>query len=241
MRQRWAEEGDIGQKGETLEDGEGQYGRTVQGHLPVLGRRVTIVRGAALLGGVAWLLLVPAAELTRRELLSYDGYNRFLALPLLLFTVALSLAAGALGLRERLARVGFAMAASGAGLLLIGNIVEFYGVLLQDRLNAYAASRAGEEDHWIGSDLGWMIFGLGMFVLLAGGLIAAMGLCRSRTEPRWLVVFAATLGIGVLAGNLFGLAPAFLSVPVLVIYAGGWMAFGRRVGAAHVARSSSTA
>ncbi len=213
----------------------------VQRHLPVLGRRVTIVRGAALLGGVAWLLLVPAAELTRRELLSYDGYNRFLALPLLLFSIALSFAAGALGLRERLGRVGFTMAASGAGLLLIGNVVEFYGVLLQDRLNAYAASRVGEEDHWIGSDLGWMIFGLGMFVLLAGGLIAAMGLWRSRTQPRWLVVFAATLGIGVLAGNLFGLATAFVSVPVLVLYAGGWMAFGRQVGAAHVARSTSTA
>ncbi len=129
------------------------------------------------------------------------------------------------------------MAAAGAGLLLIGNVVEFYGVLLQDRLNAYAASRAGEEDHWIGSDLGWMIFGLGMLVLLAGGVMAAMSLWRSRTEPRWLVVFTATLGIGVLAGNLFGLAPAFLSVPVLALYAGAWMAFGRQVGAA---RSAST-
>jgi hypothetical protein len=68
----------------------------VQGHLPVLGRRVVIVRRAALLGGAAWLLLAPAAEITRRELLSYDGYNRLLALPLLLFTVALSLAPGAL-------------------------------------------------------------------------------------------------------------------------------------------------
>ncbi len=127
----------------------------VQGHPPVLGRRVTVVRGAALSGGAAWLLLVPAAELARRDLLSYDGYNRFLALPLLLFTVALSLAAGALGSEERPpGRVGFTVAASGASLLLIGNIVEFYGVVAQDRLNAYAASRASEQDHWIGSDVG---------------------------------------------------------------------------------------
>ncbi len=47
---------------------------------------------AALLGGLGWLLLAPAAELVRRNLLSYDGYNRLLAVPLVLFTVALALA-----------------------------------------------------------------------------------------------------------------------------------------------------
>ncbi len=137
--------------------------------------------------------------------------------------------------------MGFTVAAAGAGLLLIGNIVEFYGVLAQDRLNAYAASRAGEEDHWIGSDVGWIVFGLGMLILLVGGLTAAVGLWRSRTGPSWLSVFAATLGIGVLGGNLFGLAPAFLSMPVLVVYAGGWMAFGWQIGAADAARSTSSA
>ncbi len=197
-----------------------------QGHPPVLRRRVTIVRVAALFGGVAWLLLAPAAELTRRDLLSYDGYNRLLAIPLLLFTVALLLAPAALALRVPLGKVGFSVAAVGAGLLLIGNIVEFYGVLLQDGLNAQAAHEAGVSEHWIGSDLGWMVFVLGMLVLLAGGIVAAIGLWRSRRGPTWLVVFAATLSMGVLAGNLFGLAPAFLSVPVLAIYAGGWIAFG---------------
>lgn len=211
-----------------------------QGHQLGLGRRVAIVRGAALLGGAAWFLLAPAAELARRDVLSYDGYNRFLAVPLLLFTVALSLASPALGLRGRLGKVSYAVAAAGAGLLLIGNVVEFYGVLLQDQRNAQAAFEAGQKDHWIGSDIGWIIFGVGMLVLLVGGLIAAIALHRSRTSPRWLVAFTATLGIGVLAGNVFGLAPAFLSVPVLALYAFGWMAFGRQVGAADVARSAST-
>ena len=36
----------------------------------------TVGGTAAMLGGLAWLLLIPAAELHRRELLSYDGYNR---------------------------------------------------------------------------------------------------------------------------------------------------------------------
>jgi hypothetical protein len=186
-----------------------------------------IAGGAAVLGGLTWTLLVPAAELVRRDLLSYDGYNRLLAVPLLLFTVALSSVPRALTVRGRLALTGFSMAATGTALLLVGNVVEFYGVLLQDGLNAYAASQAGADEHWIGSDIGWMTFGVGMLVLLAGGIVAALALHRSRTAPVWLILFTCTLGVGVLAANLLGLAPAFLSVPVLMVYAAGWVAFGR--------------
>lgn len=78
-----------------------------------------------MLGGLAWILLAPAAELVRRDLLSYDGYNHPLAVPLLLFTIALSLAPRALSARGRLAEVGFSVAAAGAGLLLIGNVLDF--------------------------------------------------------------------------------------------------------------------
>ncbi len=182
-----------------------------------------------MLGGLGWLLLVPAAELERRDLLTYDGYNRLLAVPLLLFAVVLSVAPRALQVPGRLARVGFAVAAIGAGLLLIGNLVEFYGVMLQGDFNAYAASQAGRADHWIGSDVGWIIFGVGMLVLLGGGLVASVALRRRRTEPGWLTAFAGTLGIGVLAGNLFGLGPVFIRVPVLALYAIGWISFGLHV------------
>jgi hypothetical protein len=190
-------------------------------------RQPAIGGGAAVLGGLAWLLLAAAAELVRRDLLSYDGYNRLLAVPLLLFAIALSWAPRALSTGGRLASVGFSLAAVGAGLLLIGNVVEFYGVLLQDRLNAYAASQAGADEHWIGSDVGWITFGLGMLVFLVGGIVAALALHRRGTGPVWLVLFTGSLGVGVLAGNLFGLAPAFVSVPVLAVYAVGWIAFGR--------------
>ncbi len=195
--------------------------------MPAQRRSSGIGGGAAALGGLAWILLAPAAELVRRDLLSYDGYNRLLAVPLLLFIVALSLATRALRTQGRLARIGFSVGAAGAVLLLIGNVVEFYGVLLQDGLNAYAASESGANEHWIGSDVGWIIFGLGLLVLVAGGIVAALALHRGGIAPVWLVLFAATLGLGVLAGNLFGLAPAFLSVPVLAVYAAGWIAFGR--------------
>ncbi len=138
---------------------------------------------AALLGGLGWLLLAPAAELVRRNLLSYDGYNRLLAVPLVLFTVALALASRrSVWGRDRGLRAGLLVAAVGSGLLLLGNLIEFYGVLLQDDLNAQAAHQAGRAEHWIGSDIGWIIFGVGMLVLLVGGLITALAL-RRRTEP----------------------------------------------------------
>lgn len=125
------------------------------------------------MGGLAWLLLVPAAELHRRDVLGYDGYNRLLAIPLLLFLVALLAAPRALTVPGRSTRAGLIAAAVGVGLLLAGNVAEFYGLLLQDQPNAYAASRAGETAHWVGSDIGWIIFGIGMLTLLIGGLTAA--------------------------------------------------------------------
>ena len=180
--------------------------------------------GAALLGGLSWLALIPAAELERRGVVSYDAYNRLLVVPLLLFAVALSQAARAAAQRRR-ARVGFTIAATGAAVLALGNVVEFYGVLLQDGLNAHAASQAGVDEHWVGSDVGWIVFGIGWLVLLLGGLVAALGL--GAAAPRPVRCFTATLGAGVLAGNLFGLAPAFLSVPALGAYGAAWIAYGR--------------
>lgn len=181
---------------------------------------------AAMLGGLAWLLLVPAAVLQRPGLLDYDGYNRLLAGPLLLFLVALLTAPRALMVPGRSVRAGFGVAAVGVGLLLVGNVVEFYGVLLQDERNAYAAARVGEADHWVGSDIGWIIFGIGMLVLLVGGVTTAVALQRRRMRPLWVIAFTATLGVGVVAANLFALQSVLLSVPVLALYAAGWIGFG---------------
>ncbi len=71
----------------------------------------------------------------------------------------------------RLARVWFTTAAVGAAVLAAGKVIEFYGVLLQDGLNAYAASQADVDDHWIGSDIGWIVFIIGMLALLVGGVV----------------------------------------------------------------------
>jgi len=64
-------------------------------------------------------------------------------------------------------------------MLLFGNVVQSWGVPWQDKLNAYAASQAGADEHWIGSDVAWITFGLGMLVLLAGGHHR-----RTRSAPR---------------------------------------------------------
>jgi hypothetical protein len=150
---------------------------------------------AAVFGGLGWLLLAPAAELVRRDLLSYDGYSRLLAVPLLLFNVALALASRrSVWGKDRGVRAGLLVASVGSGLLLVGNVVEFYGVLLQDDLNAQAAYQAGRPEHWLGSDIGWLIFGAGMLVLLVGGLMTALALRRRRTDATWLPLFAASLG-----------------------------------------------
>jgi glucan phosphoethanolaminetransferase (alkaline phosphatase superfamily) len=197
---------------------------------------------AAILGGVTWLLLVPAAELHRRDLLGYDGYNRLLAIPLLLFLVALLAAPSALTVTGRSVRAGLIAAAVGMGLLLAGNVAEFYGVLLQDQPNAYAATQAGETDHWVGSDIGWIAYAIGMLVLIVGGLTAAAAMLLHRMRPTWVIAFTATLGVGVLAANLFALQALLLSVSVLAIYAAGWIAFGfltRRGGVSRTAQRSA--
>lgn len=179
----------------------------------------------ALVAGIGWLLLIPAAELHRRDMLSYDGYNRLLAVPLILFAITLWRAPHVLPEQMKRARLGFRIAAVGAGVLFVGNVIEFYGVLLQSEPNAYAAHEAGDASHWIGSDIGWLIFGVGMLTLFIGSVIAAIGLRGWGTAPRWLMLFTAALGIGVLAGNLFGLAPAIVSVPALAAYGVGWIYF----------------
>ena len=183
------------------------------------------VAKGALVAAIGWLLLIPATELERRNMLSYDGYNRLLALPLILFAVTFWRAPQVLPAEAKSAQLGFRIAAVGAGVLFVGNVVEFYGVLLQSEPNAYAAHLGGNANHWVGSDIGWMIFALGMLTLLIGGVAAAIALRRWATRPRWLVLFTATLGVGVLAGNLLGLEPALVSVPALAAYAMGWIYF----------------
>jgi len=179
-----------------------------------------------ILGGITWVLLGPAAVLERNNILSYDSYNRLLTLPLLLFLVGFSAAEPRLRPRTMWGTVGFVLVALGLFLLLLGNALEFWGVLLQSKPNAQLAHETGASEHWIGSDIGWMIFGLGMLALIVGGSVLALSLRRMRMFPNWMTLFLGLLGVGVLAGNLVVGTPSFISIPVLGLYGAGWIALG---------------
>ncbi len=99
-------------------------------------------------------------------------------------------------------------------------------MLLQDRPNAYAGYQSGHES-WIDSHVGWTVFLIGALVLLVGSVVAAVGLALGRTWPGWLTAYVAVLALGVLSGSFLGLGPAYVSAPVLALYAAAWIGFGR--------------
>lgn len=185
---------------------------------------------ACTVGGIAWALLGPAAVLERNNVLSYDTYNRLLTLPLFLFLIGFIAAEWLLHPRTRPGTVGFVAAALGLVLLLVGNVIEFWGVLLQSKPNAQKAHETGATEHWIGSDIGWMMFGVGMLTLIVGGVVLALNARRTLAVPAWVTLFLGLLGVGVLAGNLVLGAPFFLSIPILGLYGAGWTALGRLLG-----------
>ncbi|HEV2124361.1 MAG TPA: hypothetical protein VGW38_16525 [Chloroflexota bacterium] len=182
---------------------------------------------ACILGGMAWVLLGPAAVLERNNLLSYDSYNRLVTLPLLLFLFGFIAAHWLLRPQTMLGTLGFGVVVLGLFLLVTGNVLEFWGVLLQSQPNAQVAYETGASEHWIGSDIGWMVFGFGMLAVLVGGVILALSVRRTRVFPTWVPLFLGLLGIGVIAGNLVVGTPFFISIPVLGLYGAGWIALGR--------------
>lgn len=145
-------------------------------------------------GGVLWAIARFLISFDPPPL-NYDDYNRLFTLPLLLVL------AGWMGFqmpRLRRARwttiVAVTVVTLGLVLMLVGNAVEFWGVLFQDRPNAFAAVETGEEA-WAGSDIGWMIFGLGHFIAAIGTLGA--GLAEppgdGRVPKRSLLIAIAVL------------------------------------------------
>lgn len=159
----------------------------------------TLVRwgGTALmLGGILWVVARFGVAFDPPPL-SYDDYNRLFTLPLLLVLV------GWLGAQARLwggasgtARGGWVVALVGLAIMLTGNTVEFWGVLLQDKPTAQAAVGSGEAA-WAGSDFGWMVFGLGHFLVVIGMTLVGIAALCGGLLPRWrpLPLAIAILGL----------------------------------------------
>ncbi len=88
-------------------------------------------------------------------------------------------------------------------LVLAGNAVEFCGVLFQARPNTFVAVETGKEA-WAGSDIGWIIFGLGHFIAALGALATGLagppvdGHVQKRSLLIAIAVLAATTGVALL-------------------------------------------
>lgn len=170
----------------------------------------------ALAAGVAWAVgvtLIGTQADTDPVGAGYDLANRaFTVAPALLLWFALVLHRQAVG-RHRL---GATLLAGSAALMLAGNVLEFWGVLLSSGHTEKTAVLLGEGSAYWGSGVGWIIFLVGGPLLLAAfvvlGLAApggrwrrlatgATGLLASLSTALWAVSPAAAA----IAGSLFAL------------------------------------
>ena len=172
----------------------------------------------AIAGAIAWtigsMLFATQAD-TDPVGAHYDAYNR-------IYTAAIALLlGGALAVRARLVRAGLsgrraiAALAVGFGLVLAGNLLEFWGALIAGVQSSAAAEASGGEGFW-GSDPGFAAVLLGAVVVV----VAAVALARAAGGwPR--VTMRARVAIGA-AGPMWALslnppvAPAVVAVPALL-------------------------
>jgi hypothetical protein len=184
---------------------------------------------AAIVSGIAWgvsLPLVASAASDDPVGLGYDEYNRLLTLPLLLLLVALA------GLRtlqlpelSSWGRRGASLAVLGAGLLVLGNVIEFWAVLLSnDDVAAIATDR--DLDEWAGSTIGWVVFLVGALLLFVGGIVFGVDTWHIRILPGWAGLVVAATAPLLLAAFVAGST----SVRLTAVFAGvlglSWVALG---------------
>jgi hypothetical protein len=148
----------------------------------------------AILGGALWGVV---KYLINHEPYpySYDDYNRMLTVPLLLMLI------GFIGVHiillkkiSKAVAVASIVTVIGLALLLIGNIAEFWLVLLQSKPNAYDAFKSGSSDVWIGSHVGWATFCIGMLTTAITSLIIGIILIKRKIANYWNL-FVPVFGI----------------------------------------------
>lgn len=184
---------------------------------------------AALLAGVFWGFTLPlvATQATEDPVgLRYDDFNRWLTLPLALLVVTvLCVRALVAGRLPRGGRVGATLALAGSALMLLGNMIEFWVVFLtEDYVSAIAERR--NVDEWAGSIGGWLLFLVGVVLLLVGGALVAFAAWRARALPAWAGLVLAGTAPALLVA--FSLWAATVEGTIVVAAALGlaWIAFG---------------
>lgn len=179
---------------------------------------------AAMVAGMLWFV-VRALVLWSPPPLTYDDYNRLFSVPLLLFFGGLVGLHAQQSARGPLARLGKLLAFLGCTLLLTGNIVEFWLVLLQAKPNVAAADERGELDVWIGSEIGWITFLVGLFLLCIGLVLWGIAAVRTKSflRSRFIPLLIGTHGL-----LAFVMAPLILPAAdvLLVLFGLGWIWLG---------------
>ena len=143
----------------------------------------------------------------------YDAANRVLTLPLILLV-------GYSGLLRRVppggSRRGVLAMLLGSVLLLAGNVLEFWVVLLTDLHTEKTALRLGEMQAFWGSPVGWMMFLAGVLVtVVAAGVMArAVGGLRGG-------VMIALAVVGLAATALWAVSPLLAGAAALAF--AGWL------------------
>jgi hypothetical protein len=143
----------------------------------------------------------------------YDAANRVLTVPLLL------LVGYAVVLRRVPpggSRKGVLAMTIGSVLLLAGNVLEFWAVLLTDLHTEKTALRLGETQAFWGSLAGWMIFLAGILVtVVAAGIMA-----RAVGGLRGAVMIALAV-VGLAATALWAVSPLLAGAAALAF--AGWL------------------
>jgi hypothetical protein len=184
---------------------------------------------AAILAGIFWGFTLPliATQATDDPVgLRYDDFNRWLTLPLALLLVTLVVLGALLGRRlPAQGTLGTTLAALGAGLMLLGNLVEFWAVMLTDD---YVAAIAEDRrvDEWVGSTIGWLGFLIGVFLLLVGGSLVALAAQRARALPAWVGVILTATAPALLAAAVLWASSVEATIVVAVALGLAWNALG---------------
>lgn len=190
-------------------------------------RRGTALGTAAVAGGMLWAAartLYFAEDTFDLSFLTYDDANRIMTGPILVLVVTtFLLARGAWGDAPPMARGALAAASGGWFLLLCGNVLEFWAVLLQDLPNARTAAETGAAAAWWGSYVGWMVFAAGLFLLLAAAVALLASAGRDRASRARAIPLACAWFV------LLDWAFA----PFAIVVAGGWIVHGWRSRASH--------
>jgi len=143
----------------------------------------------------------------------YDAANRFLTLSLALLVGSAALLTSS---PPGGSKKGPTALVVGSVLLLAGNVLEFWMVLLTDLHTEKTAERLGETDAFWGSPAGWMVFVLGMLVTIAAA--AMLGRAVGGLRGGVLVVLAI---VGLAATGLWAVSPLLAGAAGLAL--AGWL------------------